>query len=75
MHNTVGVLNLASHCEGKGINGTCVCVLLNDTGNCLHYTAQARDVKCFKISLKRFLCHHSFYTIKEFYDYNENKPI
>jgi len=28
---------------------------------------------CFKISLKRFLCHHSFYTIKEYYEYNENK--
>lgn len=26
MHNSVGVLNLASHCEGNGINGTCVCV-------------------------------------------------
>jgi len=43
MHNTVGVLNLASHCEGKGINGTCFCVLLNDTVNCLHYTALATD--------------------------------
>jgi len=26
MHNGIGVLNLASHCKGKGINGTCVCV-------------------------------------------------
>jgi hypothetical protein len=26
MHNVVGVLNLASRCEGKGINGTCVSV-------------------------------------------------
>ena len=33
-----------------------------------HLRLLASDVKCFKISLKRFLCHHSFYTIKEFYD-------
>jgi len=33
----------------------------------------ASDVKCFKISLKRFLCHHLFYTIKEYYEYNETK--
>jgi len=40
-----------------------------------HLRLLASDVKCFKIALKKFLCHHSFYTIKEFYDYNENKPI
>jgi len=40
-----------------------------------HLRLLVSDMKCFKISLKRFLCHHSFYTIKEFYDYNENKPI
>ena len=32
-------------------------------------------LKCFKISLKRFLCHHSFYTIKEYYEHNEDKLI
>jgi len=32
-------------------------------------------LKCFKISLKRFLCHHSFYTIKECYEHNEDKLI
>jgi hypothetical protein len=31
------------------------------------------DVKCFKISLKRFLYHHSFYSIKEYYEHNEDK--
>jgi len=28
-------------------------------------------LKCFKISLKRFLCHHAFYMIKEYYGHNE----
>jgi hypothetical protein len=33
MHNGVGVLNLGSHCEGKGINGTrvCVCYLMTSS--------------------------------------------
>ena len=32
-------------------------------------------LKCFKISLTRFLCHHSFYTIKEYYEHNKDKRI
>jgi len=32
-------------------------------------------LKCFKISLKRFLCHHAFYMIKEYYGHNEEKLI
>jgi len=32
----------------------------------------ASDMKCFKMSLKSFLCHHSFYTIKEYYEYNKS---
>ena len=33
------------------------------------------DVKCFKISLKRFLYHHSFYSVKEYYEHNEDKDM
>ena len=32
-------------------------------------------LKCFKISLTRFLCHQSSYTIKEYYEHNEDKLI
>jgi len=30
-------------------------------------------MKCFKLSLKRFLYHHSFYSIEEYYEHNEDK--
>jgi hypothetical protein len=33
------------------------------------------DVKCFKTSLKRFLYHHSFHSIKEHYEHNEDKDM
>ena len=33
------------------------------------------DVKRFKISLKRFLYHHSFYSVKEYYEHNEDKDM
>jgi len=33
------------------------------------------DVKCFKISLKRFLYHHSFYSVKEYYEHNKDKDM
>jgi hypothetical protein len=29
--------------------------------------------KSFKVSLKRFLCHHSFYSMQEYYQHMENK--
>ena len=32
-------------------------------------------VKCFKISLKRFLYQHSFYSVKEYYELNEDKDM
>jgi len=31
------------------------------------------DMKCFKLSLKRFLCHHSFYSIEEYYEHTDDK--
>jgi len=30
-------------------------------------------MKSFKISLKRFLYHHSFYSIEEYYKYDDDK--
>jgi hypothetical protein len=33
------------------------------------------DVKCFKISLKRFLYHHSFYSVKEYNKLNQHKDM
>ena len=33
------------------------------------------DVKCFKISLKRFLYHHSFYLVKEYYEHSKDKDM
>jgi hypothetical protein len=35
----------------------------------------ASDVKCFKISLKRCLYHHSFYSVTEYYKLNEDKVM
>ena len=35
----------------------------------------ANDMKCFKLSLNRFLCHHSFYSIEEYYKHNEDKVV
>ena len=33
------------------------------------------DIKYFKLCLKRFLYHHSFYSIEEYFEYNEDKDI
>jgi hypothetical protein len=33
------------------------------------------DMKCFKLSLKKFLYHHSFYSIEEYLEYNEDKDV
>jgi len=35
----------------------------------------ANDMKSFKTSLKRFLYHHSFYSIAEYYEYNDDKGM
>jgi hypothetical protein len=36
----------------------------------LHTKSLANDMKSFKTSLKRFLYHHSFYSVEEYYEYN-----
>ena len=33
------------------------------------------DMKYFKLSLKRFLYHHSFYSIEEYFENNEDKDM
>jgi hypothetical protein len=33
----------------------------------------ANDQKCFKSTLKRFLCHHSFYSMDKYYEYKEDR--
>jgi hypothetical protein len=35
--------------------------------------AMANDQKCFKVTLKKFLCHHSFYSVDEYYEYKEKR--
>jgi hypothetical protein len=40
-----------------------------------HIKILVNDMKFFKISLKRFLYHHSFYSVEEYYEYNDDKNI
>jgi hypothetical protein len=35
----------------------------------------AHDMKCFKLSLKRFLYHHSFYSVEEYYKYMDDRDM
>jgi hypothetical protein len=35
----------------------------------------ANDMKSFKTYLKRFLYHHSFYSVEEYYEYNDDKGV
>jgi hypothetical protein len=37
--------------------------------------ALAKDQKCFKVTLKRFLYHHSFYSMDEYYEYKEKRRV
>jgi len=40
-----------------------------------HIKILANDMKYFKLSLKRFLYHRSFYSIEEYFEYNEDKDM
>jgi hypothetical protein len=33
----------------------------------------ANDEKCFKSTLKRFLYHHPFYSLNEYFQYKDDK--
>jgi hypothetical protein len=37
--------------------------------------ALTNDQKCFKSTLKRFLYHHSFYSVNEYYAYKEDRRL
>jgi hypothetical protein len=41
----------------------------------LHIKSLAKDMQFFKTSLKRFLYHHIFYSIEEYYEYNDDKGM
>ena len=41
----------------------------------LHIKSLANDMKSFKTSVKRFLYHHSFCSIEEYYEYNDDKGM
>jgi len=38
-----------------------------------HLKSFTKDLKCFKFTLKRFLCHHSFYSLNEYYAYKDRR--
>ena len=40
-----------------------------------HIKILVNDMKCFKLSLKRFLCHHSFYSVEEYYEHIDDKDM
>jgi hypothetical protein len=40
-----------------------------------HIKILVSDMKCFKLSLKKFLCHHSFYSIEEYFEHADDKDI
>jgi len=40
-----------------------------------HIKTLVNDMKYFKLSLKRFLYHHSFYSIEKYLEYNEDKDM
>jgi hypothetical protein len=40
-----------------------------------HLKLLVNDAKCFKIFFKWFLYHHSFYSVEEYYEHNEDKDM
>jgi len=40
-----------------------------------HIKILVNDMKCFKLSLKRFVCHASFYSIEEYYEHADDKDM
>jgi hypothetical protein len=40
-----------------------------------HIKILVNDMKCFKLSLKRFLYHHSFYSVEEYYKHTDDKDV
>jgi hypothetical protein len=40
-----------------------------------HIKILVNDMKCFKLSLKRFLCHYSFFLVEEYYEHTDDKDM
>jgi len=62
------IVNLSKFNKGAYISGVEVFNHLPQ-----YIKALANDQKCFKSTLKRFLYHHSFYSVDEYYEYEEDK--
>ena len=65
LHPTLA--NLTKYNKGPYISGIKVFNHLPQ-----HFKASVHDPKHFRSSLKRFLYHHSFYSVVEYYEYKEN---
>jgi hypothetical protein len=63
-------VNLTKFYEGPYMSGT---KAFNHLPR--HIKSQVYNVKCFKLSLKRFLCHHPFYSTKEYYEHTGDKDM
>jgi hypothetical protein len=66
----LSTVNLTKFYKGPYISGTKVFNHLPQ-----HKKILVNDMKCFKLSLKRFLCHHSFYSIEEYYEHIDDKDM
>jgi hypothetical protein len=40
-----------------------------------HIKILVSDMKCLKLSLKRFLCHHSFYSVEEYCEHTDDTDM
>ena len=64
------IANLSKFNEGAYISGIQVFNHLPQ-----YIEALTNDHKYFKLTLKRFLYHHSFYSMNEYYEYKEDRRI
>jgi len=64
----LATVNLTKFYKGPYVSGTKAFSRLPR-----HIKILVNDMKCFKLSLKRFLCHHSFYSVEEYYKYTDDK--
>jgi hypothetical protein len=64
------IANLSKFNKGSYISGIKV---FNDLPQ--YIKVFTNDQKCFKSILKRFLYHHSFYSMNEYYEYKENRSV
>jgi len=63
-------VNLTKFCKGPYISETKAFSHLPR-----HIKILDSDMKCFKLSLKGFLCHHSFFSVEEYYEHIDDKDM